>query len=74
MSREARLQEAALELSLPVARIGGALVVGGDAEESAAVRGGEVVGVLLKVLSEHFLGGFFVSYFAARAASEDNLA
>jgi len=32
-----------------------------------------VVGVLLKVLSEHFLGGFFVSYFAARAASEDNL-
>ena len=47
----------------------GALVVGGDAEESAALLGGEVVGVLLKVLNEHFLGGFFVSYLAARAAS-----
>ena len=51
----------------------GAFGVGGDGEESAAVRGGEVVGVLLKVLNEHFLGGFFVSYLAARAASEDNL-
>ena len=40
---------------------------------SWAVLGGEVVGVLLKVLNEHFLGGFFVSYFAGGASSEDDL-
>ena len=48
-------------------------VVGSDAVKPATVQGGEVLGILLKVLNEHILGGFFVSYFAARAASEDNL-
>ena len=67
------MPSAVVEVLLDAELDDGAIGVRGDAKESAAVGGGEVVGVLLKVLNEHFLGGFFVSYFAGRASSEDDL-